>query len=103
MSPGPAPRGELAVVVLVSLALASIFAGLATTAYTFAGDPDHYVGLARRIASGESYSVNGRPEVRFPPGFPLAWPPPAGSVAGSSRASIAGRQGLRASRFRSPW
>jgi len=77
MSPGPAPRGELAVVVLVSLALASIFAGLATTAYTFAGDPDHYVGLARRIASGESYSVNGRPEVRFPPGFPLALAPAA--------------------------
>lgn len=83
MSPGPSPRGELAVVVLVSLALAAIFAGLATTTYTFAGDPEHYVGLARRIASGESYAVNGRPEVRFPPGLPLALAPAAWIGEGS--------------------
>jgi hypothetical protein len=81
--PAPPSRAERLAVLILTLALAATFAGLTTTTYTFAGDPEHYVGLARRIAAGQSYSVNGQPEVRFPPGFPLALSPAAWIGEGS--------------------
>jgi hypothetical protein len=69
--------------VALTAGLALMFASLATPRYLLVGDPEHYVELARAIAQGEPYAVNTRPEVRFPPGFPLLLAPAARTFKGS--------------------
>ena len=87
---GAAPsRREWLLVALLSVVLAVGFAALAAPKYRFTGDTEHYVTLARTIATGAPYEVNGRPETKFPPGLPLLLAPAAliarGSFAAISR------------------
>ena len=81
-----ASRGERRLVGTATLVFAALLAVFVAPAYLFTGDPEHYVGLARAIATGASYAVNGRPEVRFPPGFPLVLTPAAWLADGSFEA-----------------
>jgi hypothetical protein len=87
MTGTPVRQRELLAVVLITLAFVAAFQALTTTEYIFAGDPDFYVGLARRIAAGQSYAIRGEFEVRFPPGFPAALAP-AALVADGSFAAV---------------
>jgi hypothetical protein len=76
-------RKEWLLVLLLSVLLAGALTALAATQYRFTGDTEHYVTLARDIATGTPYEVNGRPEMRFPPGFPLLLAPAALLARGS--------------------
>lgn len=87
MTGAPVRQREVLPVALITLALVAAFQVLTTTEYIFAGDPDFYVALARRIAAGQSYTVQGDFEVVFPPGFPAALAP-AALVADGSFAAV---------------
>jgi hypothetical protein len=89
--PGPAAptRREWLLLALLTVLLAGAFAVLATPEYRFTGDTEHYVSLARSIATAAPYELNGHAESRFPPGLPLLLAPAAliarGSFAAISR------------------
>jgi len=79
MTPPPASRKHVRLIVCLTLLLTAGFAALAAPVYLFTGDTEAYVELARMIASGKPYAFGGRPEVTFPPGFPLILAPAAWS------------------------
>ena len=81
--PRPHTRTERLAVVVITVALAAVFIVLVAPRYLFGGDPDHYVGLARSLAGGEGYVINGHPETKFPPGYPVILAPAAQLFGGS--------------------
>jgi hypothetical protein len=68
---------------LVWLAIALTLPLFVATRYLLGADSGHYVELARALAQGAPYEVNGRPETKYPPGFPLLLVPAALIADGS--------------------
>ena len=82
-------RFEAELVVAVSVGLAVIFALLAATQFRFFGDTEHYVTMARDIATGEAIRSGSWRTGPYPPGAGLLLAPAAllfhGSFAAISR------------------
>lgn len=66
------PTARLLLLALLALTAGALFA--APGRGTWLVDPDSaaYVGLARSLAAGEGYTLQGEPHRKFPPGFPFA-------------------------------
>lgn len=80
---------------LVWLAIALTLPLFVATRYLLGADSGHYVELARALAQGAPYEVNGRPETKYPPGFPLLLVP-AALIADGSFPAIARWAGILA-------
>jgi hypothetical protein len=61
--------------VVVTVALAVLFAGITASYYLFGADSARYVELGRSLAHGNGYFYFTAPERSFPPGFPAALAP----------------------------
>ncbi len=76
----PRPAWGIRTLLPAWLALAVLLPLAAADRYLLGADSGHYVELAGALSHGEPYEVNGRPETKYPPGFPLLLTP-AGLVA----------------------
>jgi hypothetical protein len=77
--PGPGWRRALAAVVLAGLLARGVL--LAQALKTGAlDDPDNYLPLARSLASGRGFALDGRPTAYRPPLYPLALAPLAAAL-----------------------
>jgi hypothetical protein len=89
LNPPEVRRGEVWLVSAVSVLLALGFAWFTATEYRFFGDTEHYVTMAREIASGKAIREGSWLHSFFPPGAPLLLSPAAlafhGSFAAISR------------------
>jgi hypothetical protein len=78
------------------LVLALTLPLLVATRYLLGADSGHYMELARALAQGAPYEINGRPETRYPPGYPLLLMP-AALISDGSFLAIARWAGMLAS------
>ncbi|MBX6316456.1 MAG: dolichyl-phosphate-mannose-protein mannosyltransferase, partial [Isosphaeraceae bacterium] len=69
------PSDRFALAAVLALAIAARLAVMVPAAGRPLGDPDNYLPLARALAEGRGFTLDGRPTAYRPPLYPLVLAP----------------------------